>query len=250
MKNIKLVIEYDGTRYNGWQAQKNGLGIQTVITKAIETVTGEEIQLNGSGRTDAGVHAYGQVANFHTCSSVPGERFMFALNSLLPEDIAIVQSEEVDDGFHARFNAVGKTYRYLLWNSNRPNALLANRAYHVAPALAVEAMGEAAQLFVGEHDFAAFRAQGGSAKTSVRTIYSATVQRETGSYGGGNLIFVELHGNGFLYNMVRIIAGTLVEIGLGKKSSVDILKGFETLDRTMTGQTLPPYGLYLKQVFY
>lgn len=245
MRNIKLTIEFDGTDYHGWQSQTNAITVQDVVTAAVFTLTGEGCCLAGSSRTDAGVHAQGFVCNFHTLSSIPADKFAFALNTLLPDDIVIKGSEEVSDDFHARFSAKGKTYRYQIYNSVFPSALLRYRAYHVYYPLDIDAMRNAAGFFVGTHDFYAFSAAGGSAKTTVRTITGATVTSL-----GGDLIEFSITGDGFLYNMVRIIAGTLIEVGIGRLKSIDIPGLIAGLDRKKAGRTAPAHGLYLVEVYY
>jgi len=252
MRNIKLVIEYKGSNYCGWQVQKNGTSIQSVIVKAIEKATGENVALSASGRTDAGVHALGQVANFKTASNIPSERFAIAINSFLPEDISIVESVEIDADFHARKNAKGKIYRYYIWNSPRKLSVLSGAATRIPGELDVAEMSKAVKLFEGVHDFAAFKAQGGSTKTSVREIFGASVTEVAVPFEieGGRLVCIELCGSGFLYNMVRIISGTLVELGQGKRSETDILEALHSGERELAGKTLPPDGLYLYKVLY
>jgi len=244
MNNVKLTIEYDGTNYHGWQEQKNAVTVQQTIKDAIKTLTGEECDLIGSSRTDYGVHALGQVANFHTRSSIPPDRFSYALNRILPDDIVIVKSEKVDDDFHARFMAKGKKYRYLILNTPHRSALYRNRAYHVSHNLDVEEMQKAANVFLGKHDFSAFMATGGSAKTTERTITYVSVIRY------GNTIEFEIAGDGFLYNMVRIIAGTLIEVGMGKIKFDDIPDIILSGNRKRAGKTVPAHGLYLVEVYY
>lgn len=244
MRNIKLVIEYDGTAYNGWQSQKNGMGIEDVIKKAVYVLTDEDVKLIGSGRTDAGVHACGQVANFFTVSSIPGDKFAFALNSKLPYDIVIRESCEVSADFHARYSAVRKTYRYVLYNSVMPSALLYNRTCHVSGFLDLEKMKDAAGYLVGTHDFDAFRAKGSFTSSTIRTIYDINIGTE------GMLINIDVTGNGFLYNMVRIIAGTLVYVGTGKIDPVMIKDIIQKRNRVLAGKTLIPGGLYLMKVDY
>ena len=210
MRNIKLTIEYDGKEFNGWQKQPNKLNIQGTIEKVISDITKEDIELIGSGRTDAGVHALGQVANFKTNSTIPIEKFAIAINSRLKKSIVIKKAEEVPDRFHSRYNCKQKTYRYIINNSETGSAIYRNLEYNIKMPLDVNKMQEAANYFVGEHDFTGFKASGTSSKSSVRTIYDAKI------YQNGDKIYIELTGNGFLYNMVRIIAGTLVEVGLEK----------------------------------
>lgn len=244
MKNVKLTIEYDGTNYHGWQRQSNAKTVQEVIEKAIRGLTGEEVEINGSSRTDQGVHAYGQVANFFTRSSIPHDRFSYALNRMLPEDIVIRNSEEVSMDFHARYSSTGKKYRYLIYNSRFPSAIFRNRAYHVSHDLNVDNMKKAISFFIGTHDFSAFKATGSSVKTSVRTIYDANLTRVDDN------IWFEVSGDGFLYNMVRIIAGTLVDVGMGRIKAEDIPGIIESHDRKRAGRTAPPQGLYLVEVYY
>lgn len=213
MRNIKLTIEYDGKDFNGWQKQPNKLNIQGEIERAIHDITGEEVNLTASGRTDAGVHSFGQTANFKTETDIPIEKIAVAINSKLKRSIRIKQAEEVEERFHARYSCKGKKYRYIINNSKQGSAVYRALEYHVPAVLNVEAMQEAATYFEGEHDFAGFKASGTSSKSSVRSIYKAEVKKD------GERIFIELTGNGFLYNMVRIIAGTLVEVGLRKNKT-------------------------------
>lgn len=210
MRNIKLTIEYDGKDFNGWQKQPGKLNIQGEIEKVIEGITGEPIELTASGRTDAGVHALGQVANFKTNSSIPIEKIPIAINTYLKKSIRIKNAEEVEDTFHSRFNCKEKTYRYIINNSEYGTAIYRTLEYCFPEKLNIKAMQKAAKYFEGEHDFKGFKASGTSAKSSVRTIYKAEVTKK------GDRIYIELTGNGFLYNMVRIIAGTLVDVGLRK----------------------------------
>ena len=244
MRNIKLVIEYDGKDFNGWQKQPTKLNIQGEIEKAIERITGEEVDLMASGRTDAGVHSFGQVANFKTNSNIPIEKFAIALNSNLKKSIRIKLAEEVNERFHSRLNCKRKTYRYVIDNSKYGSAIYRNLETHIPTPLNVEKMKEAVKYFEGEHDFKAFKASGTSSKSSVRTIYEAKVKKE------GEKIYISLTGNGFLYNMVRIIAGTLVEVGLGKIKPEEIPNIIDSKNRENAGKTLPPQGLYLVNVEY
>ena len=244
MRNIKLTIEYDGRDFNGWQKQPNKLNIQGTIENAIKAITGEEVELNASGRTDAGVHAYAQVANFKTNSNLPIEKFPLAINSKLKKSIIIKNAEEVDERFHSRLTCKRKTYRYVINNSSLGTAIYRNLEYHVSAKLDVEKMKEAVKHFEGEHDFKAFKASGTSSKSSVRTIFNANV------YSIDEKIYIELTGNGFLDNMVRIIAGTLVEVGLGKILPSEIQQIIEAGKRESAGKTLPPHGLYLLNVEY
>lgn len=246
MRNIKLVIEYEGTNYCGWQAQKNAMSIQEAIQDAIEKITGGRPELHGSGRTDAGVHALGQVANFFTESRIPEERFAFAFNAVLPQDIVIKSSCEVKMDFHSRFSAKGKQYSYLLLNSRHPTAIYRNLSHHVpyCEKLDISKMETAAKYLTGTHDFAGFMSQGSSIKDTVRTIYNIKIECD------GEFIKLIFNGNGFLYNMVRILSGTLLYAGIGKINVDAIPDIIESKDRKQAGITLPPQGLYLEKVFY
>lgn len=244
MRNIRLTIEYDGKDYNGWQKQPNKLNIQGEIERAIFNIMHEEVNLIGSGRTDAGVHSLGQVANFKTNSNFPIEKMPIALNSQLKNSIVIKKAEEVDERFHSRYNAKNKTYRYIINNSKTGTAIYRNLEYCYPFELDVEKMQEAAKYFEGEHDFKAFKSSGTSGKNSVRTIYKAEVKKD------GERIIIELTGNGFLYNMVRIISGTLLDVGLGKIKPEEISEIIESKNRQNAGKTLPAHGLYLVCVEY
>ncbi len=228
----------------GWQKQPNKLNIQGEIEQVIERITGEPVELNASGRTDAGVHALGQVANFKTNSNIPIEKIPLALNTYLKKSIRILKAEEVDEKFHSRLSCKEKTYRYIINNSEYGTALYRNMEYCFPQKLDVEAMKRAVKYFIGEHDFKAFKASGTSAKSSIRTIYNASVDKNV------DKIYIELTGNGFLYNMVRIISGTLLEVGLGKIKPEEIPEIIESKDRRKAGKTLPPQGLYLVEVKY
>ena len=245
MRNIKLTIEYDGKDFNGWQKQPNKLNIQGTIEQAIERITGKKVDLNASGRTDAGVHAYGQVANFKTNSNIPIEKIPIAINSNIKKSIVIKSAEEVEERFHSRLNCKRKTYRYVINNSKYGTAIYRNLETHIPQKLNVEKMKQAVKYFEGEHDFKAFKASGTSSKSSVRTIYKAEIIEKE-----NERIYIELTGNGFLYNMVRIIAGTLVEVGLEKIEPEDIKEIIKSKKRENAGKTLPPQGLYLLKVEY
>ncbi len=244
MRNIKLTIEYDGKDFNGWQKQPNKLNIQGEIERAIKEITGEDVELIASGRTDAGVHSFGQVANFKTNSNLPSQKFAIALNTKLKKSIRIQKSEEVEERFHARYNCKQKTYRYIINNGENASAIYRNLEYFVPTKLNVEKMKQSIKYFEGEHDFKAFKASGTSSKSSVRKIYKTQIKEEN------NRIIIELTGNGFLYNMVRIIAGTLVDVGLEKIEPCQIPDIIESKDRKNAGKTLPPYALYLMKVEY
>lgn len=244
MRNIKLTIEYDGSQFGGWQKQPNNLNIQGEIEKAIQNVTGKEVELIGSGRTDAGVHAFAQIANFKIDTDFPLERMAIAFNSQLKKSIRIKKAEEVEEEFHSRYHCHKKTYGYIIENSEQGTAIYRNMTYHVPQLLNVEAMQKAASYLIGEHDFSSFKSSGTSSKSSVRTIYNAQVLKEQ------ERVVIQLTGNGFLYNMVRIISGTLVEIGKGEKKPEEMKTILEAKDRSLAGKTLPPQGLFLMKVEY
>jgi tRNA pseudouridine38-40 synthase len=245
-RNIRLLVEYDGTFYHGFQVQDDPSlpTIQGELEAAIATICGETIRITGSGRTDAGAHALGQVVNFHTYSFVPIERFSVALNSVLPKDIRVKQAESVPFSFHARFDAIAKTYVYIVDNRPHASVFLRNYVYHVPQALDVAAIKEAAALLVGTRDYASFQTSGSSARTSIRTVYYLGVEAE-----GGIIKFI-IRANGFLYNMVRNIVGTLLEVGKGKLMVEEIVAILAARDRSEAGPTAPAKGLYLVGVDY
>ena len=245
MRNIKLTIEYDGKEFNGWQKQPNKLNIQGTIEKAIEKITGEETNLIASGRTDAGVHALGQVANFKTNSNIPIEKIPIAINSNIKKSIVIKTAEEVDEKFHSRLTCKQKTYRYIINNTKQGTAIYRNLETHIPVKLDIKKMKKAIKYFEGQHDFKAFKASGTSSKSSIRTIYKAEIIEKE-----NERIWIELTGNGFLYNMVRIIAGTLVDVGLGKISPEEIPNIIKSKKRENAGKTLKPQGLFLVEVKY
>lgn len=241
--NYKIVLEYEGTRYNGWQRQvATPNTIQGVIEKAIKNVTGEKVEINGSGRTDAGTHALGQVANFKLSKEY--ENIMDELNDELPSDIRILSCERVDDRFHARLNAVGKTYCYKIDTGKKVNVFTRRTVNHFNYELDVEAMKKAATVLEGTHDFKSFCSNKRTKKTTVRTIYSINIDVK-----GTEIVFT-YRGDGFLYNMVRILTGTLIEVGLGKFKADDINEIIEVKDRSRAGITMPPRGLTLVSVDY
>lgn len=244
MRNIKLIVEYDGTNYAGWQIQNNAITIQQKIQDAIKSITGSYSEVIGSSRTDSGVHAKRFVCNFFTNSKIPEENFKNVLNSILPEDIVILKSEEVDTKFHSRFNSIGKRYVYTILIGEQRPAIGRNYIYYFKKSVNVDKMKEAAKFFLGTHDFSAFKNTGSSTKTSIRTINDLSISVE------GNLIRFSITGDGFLYNMVRIIVGTLLEVGVGRfepEYMVDILK---SKDRSKAGKSAPASGLCLEEVFY
>lgn len=242
MKNIKLTIEYIGTQYAGWQRQEGARTIQGEIERALTCITGENIEIHGSGRTDAGVHALGQVASFNTSSKIPGDKIKYALNQHLPEDIRILKSEEVAEDFHARFSAKAKTYVYRIQTGNVRRPFEQGRAYYVRSQLNISKMESESRKLIGEHDFSAFKSEGSSAKTFVRKIHDLRIDWRD------DIVEISVSGNGFLYNMVRIIVGTLIEIGKGK--NYDISEVLKSKDRALAGPTAPAHGLYLKSLDY
>lgn len=244
MRTIKLTIEYDGTAYAGWQEQPNGIAVQQVIEEALFKLLGEEVRLRSSGRTDAGVHAQGMVASFTTARDLPLSAFVGGVNRFLPEDIAILSSVEVPDGFMAIKDARRKHYRYTIYNAPVRSPLRRLYSWHVREKLDLEAMATAARHFAGRHDFTSFRASNCATKTTVRRVDSVVVSLE------GDMISIDVTGEGFLKNMVRIMAGTLVEIGRGRftPEHVDMLLRFP--DRKKAGVTAPAHGLCLIEVSY
>jgi len=245
MRTIKLVIEYDGSHYLGWQVQPNGQTIQGVIQDRLKRLTGESSQLIGSGRTDAGVHALGQVAHFKTESGMDANTFQRALNSLLPEDIVIRRAEEVEAEFHARRSARSKVYEYRILNRTTPPAVDRQYVWYVPQKLNLDEMKKASHNLVGEHDFSAFRSVGSSARSSVRNILRADWKR-----GKVGLLRFEIEASGFLKQMVRAIVGTLVEVGRGKISAQEFKRILDSKDRKEAGPTAPAQGLFLKEVRY
>lgn len=246
MRYLKLTLEYDGSEFCGWQKQ-TGSGLRTVqgvLEEALWRLTGERIATCGAGRTDAGVHALGQVVSFATSATIPASRFPAALNGLLPPDVVVKGCEEVDASFHARYSAVAKEYRYLIWNERLPSALWRRYSHHVNLPLDEAAMQDAARHLQGRHDFTAFSATGSSARTAVRNVISLDVARH------GSWIVIAVMADGFLYKMVRLMAGTLVAVGLGKYRPRDVLDILESRARGKGGPALPPQGLYLVRIYY
>ena len=247
MRRVLLTIEYKGTRYAGWQRQENALAVQQILEEALEKMLQQKVVLIASGRTDAGVHALGQKAHFDYDGDFPLDKMPLASQSLLPEDIAILKAEEVSPDLHAQYSAKKKTYRYQMYLS-RDNHPLLNDTY--APIPYAESyfdfskVEKAAKDLVGTYDFAGFANKGSQVRSTVRTIYDVKVKKE------GMFITFDITGNGFLYNMVRIIAGTLVYIGLGKRGTDAVKKILETQNRNLAGKTFPPQGLFLLDVEY
>ncbi len=244
MRNIKLTIEYDGTEFHGWQKQPLQRTIQEEIEKAISKITKENINIIGAGRTDRGVHAKGQTANFYTFAKIPASKFKLAINSVLPREITVSESEEVDEGFHSRYSATGKEYSYLIYNNRVRTSLLRNYSYHIPYEIDINKMKNASNDFIGTYDFRSFMSTGSGVKDTVRRIDSLTIKKEN------NIVKISVKGNGFLYNMVRIIVGTLVDIGRGKLEEDKICYIIQSKNREHAGHTAPPQGLYLEKVFF
>lgn len=245
MRNIKLLIEYDGTNYLGWQIQPKGVTIQGLVEEKLALLTGERVYLIGSGRTDAGVHALGQVAHFKTKSQMDVRTIQRALNSLLPPDIVIQRAEEVKEGFHARKESRSKVYEYWILNRKIRSPFQHGHAWHIPQKLDFRAMEKATQKLLGEHDFSSFRSVGSPTRTAVRKIMQARWKK-----GRDGLIRFEIEANGFLKQMVRAIVGTLVEVGKGKISSEEFREILRAKDRKRAGPTAPARGLFLKEVKY
>jgi len=241
---ILLTVEYDGTRYAGWQRQQNGLAVQQVLEEALQRAGASPSGVTGSSRTDAGVHALAQRVHFDTDASIPPEKYPFVLNNLLPPDVRVTAGREVPEGFHARFLACGKTYTYRIWNARHGTALYRCLSWHVPVPLDDRRMRASLACLTGTHDFAAFQAAGGTAKTTVRTLDRAELTRD------GSWLILVVSGNAFLYNMVRIIAGTAVEIGLGRLPEDAFSTALRTGSRLDLGMTAPPQGLELTDVRY
>lgn len=244
-RNLLLTIEYDGSDFAGWQIQPSARTVQGEVTKAFMKMTGAEVRVEGTSRTDAGVHALGQRATVRGDFGIPVEKIPLVLNRLLPDDIKIIGAEDKEGDFHARFTSVGKEYVYRIKNTPEKDVFARNYFCFVGTPLDAEAMDRAAKAYVGTHDFKAFMAMGSTPqKTTVRTIFDASVKRE------GDLIEFRVSGDGFLYNMVRIMAGTLIDVGCGKTAAEGVAGIIERGDRSGAGRTAPPQGLYLGRVFY
>lgn len=246
MRNIRLTIEYDGTDYAGWQSQKRrgSKTIQEEIEKAIEKITREKVKLIGSGRTDAGVHALAQVANFKTDSGIAAEKLQKALNAVLPEDIAITKVEAAGLDFHSRFLAKSKAYRYTILNRSCRSALFKEKAYFLPYPLNLRLMQKEAKSLLGRHDFRSFQAKGKKERGAIRTVKSLKIRRD------GDFIHIEIEADGFLYNMVRNIVGTLIEVGRGKMPEGSTGRILRAKDRKVAGPAVPARGLCLLKVRY
>jgi len=243
-RKIKITIEYDGTNYSGWQIQPDQISVQQKIEEALKALFNDDVKIHGAGRTDAGVHALGQVAHFELDADIPSERIKYAINTKLPKDIRIVKSEEADIDFHARYNAKGKVYRFQIHNADIPSAIFRNNRYHVRQILDVEKMIEAGAFFLGVHEFSAFCGSGTDVDNKVREIYRIDIVKR------GNVIELEFQGSGFLYHMIRIMVGTLIDVGKGKIKPQAISEIILSGDRCNAGATAGGCGLCLVRVLY
>lgn len=244
MKNYLLQISYNGSAYHGWQVQDNAVTVQEKLQDAIEAVFGAREDVKGCSRTDSGVHANSFFCNFRSERNIPTEKIPSALNVNLPMDIAVKKCTEVPLDFHARYDCKGKEYVYKIWNSNERNPFYNNLYYHYKYSIDADILDQEAKAFKGEHDFSSFCAAGGSVEDKVRTVYDFCVKRQ-----GDEVLFI-VSGNGFLYNMVRIMVGTLLEISSGKIQQGKISEIIEAKDRSKAGFTVPPQGLYLNEVYF
>lgn len=241
---IALLINYDGTAYNGWQRQSNGIGIQEIIEDALKIATGEDINLSAAGRTDAGVHAEGQVADFTTNSTIPADRFKYPLNNNLPADIRILESKEVDEDFSARFDAKEKHYRYTIYLGEVLPSTIGRYAALYDRKINLELIKAAASAMEGTHDFKAFEGPYAQMATSVRTVNDIIITQD------GNYLFFDIYGEAFLKNMIRIMVGTILKINEGRMDIMELMKLFQMPDRTKAGITMPANGLTMVEVFY
>lgn len=240
-----LTISYIGSNYCGFQKQNNAISVQQVLTEAAEKVIGFGSKITGCSRTDSGVHALGFKATVeHESINVPCDKLPIAFNSVLPDDISVISAVNVDDDFHPRYSCKAKEYHYLIFNGKLRDPFLSGRAYFYPKSLDVEKMNKGAAYLIGTHDFSSYMASGSSIADTVRTIFSCTVENEN------DIIKIKIKGNGFLYNMVRIIAGTLINVGEGRIKPADVKEITESKDRSKAGSTAPPYGLYLYSVEY
>lgn len=261
MRNIRLTLAYDGTNYFGWQIQPNGQSIQSTLRDAVTKLTGEVPTILAAGRTDAGVHALGQVANFRTNSTIPSEKMRAGLQNFLPHDIVVRDVADVDVNFHATYSAKQKRYRYIIHNSRVNDPFLRHYAWRVGFELDTQRMNDAAQMLLGTHDFRCFESEFPNKATSVRTVFEAVVGSssrwqlwsrpcDVRPFGDGPFVSFDIVADGFLYNMVRAIVGTLVKVGRKKWTPDDVKRIIENQDRSQAGETAPPQGLYLVEVDY
>ncbi|MCH5265104.1 MAG: tRNA pseudouridine(38-40) synthase TruA [Lachnospiraceae bacterium] len=251
MKRIRLTIAYDGTAYCGWQMQDGAATVEGAVKEALEQLLGEPVEVAGASRTDAGVHAMGNVAVFDTETKIPPEKIALAVNRYLPEDIRVQKSEEVAPDFHPRYCDSTKTYEYTITNTPIPIPTLRRYSHHVYGVLKVDAMQEAAGIFTGTHDFSAFCAAGSQVKSKVRTIYDVRVEEiPLPLEMQGSQIRIRVSGSGFLYNMVRILVGTLLEVGRGRRTAASVEEALQSGERSQAGPTAPACGLMLVGIEY
>ena len=243
MTRIRMIVQYEGTAYVGWQVQANGLSVQQVMEEELRKLTGEKIALHASGRTDSGVHAWAQVVHFDTQSRIPPDKYCFALNAGLPRDIRVLYSDQAE-GFHARYDVKQKHYRYTVHNAPHAEVFTRNTALHVHETLDFEAMCRGAEALLGEHDFIAFKSTGTELESTARTIYRSRWSRE------GSLLYYDVAGSGFMYNMVRIFVGTMLEIGMGRRDEDCIARALSSGSRGDAGATAPAHGLMLRRIEY
>ncbi len=244
MKNIKLILQYDGSFYHGFQIQPSVESIQGILEKTVTDITGESVRVYGCSRTDAGVHAYRYVAGFKTETPIPSEKISVVMNNFLPHDIRVISSVEENEEFHPRFSCLSKTYRYIINTDENPEVFMRNYEWQIKKELDINAMVEASKYIVGKHDFRSFMTTGPDMETTVRTVHSLEVKKENGK------IAIYINADGYLYNMVRIITGTLCLAGEGKISPSYVSEIIEKKDRNFAGPTAPPQGLYLYEIFY
>jgi len=243
-RRIRLIVSYDGTNYVGWQLQENGVSVQQRLNEALAYLTGESIQVHGSGRTDSGVHARAQVAHFDTIARMPADKFAIAMNTRLPRDIRVLYSEETTEEFHARFSAKTKTYRYTIQTGPHADVFTRDTALHVHTPLDLERMQNAAKDALGEHDFAAFMSAGSTLERTVRTVFRSEWTRD------GRYLYYDVSANGYRYNMFSSLVGTMLEIGSGKLPEDAIARAIASKRRNDAGATAPPQGLALMRVQY
>lgn len=244
MRNLLLRLMYDGTNYHGWQVQPNGITVQEALQNAVEQILGVRENVTGCSRTDSGVHARDFCCNIRTESDIDCYRFVGALNAVLSDDICVKSCEDVSYDFHARYDCKGKRYIYKVWNANYKNPFLTNYAYHYKNILDADFLNEQAQAYVGTHDFGGFCSSGSSVEDTVRTVKAFSVERQ------GDEVLFTVEADGFLYNMVRIMVGTLIEISENRIEKDTLADIIESTNRMRAGRTVPPQGLYLDEVFY
>jgi len=248
MANFKLTVAYDGTNFCGWQAQTGQRTAQAAVEKAWQELTGEQVRVTATSRTDSGVHAHGQVVGVETATQIPANKLLTGMNAKLPEDVLVRSVEEAPDGFHATYNSIGKRYRYQLHNDRRRPLFDRPYVWQIPQPLNVEAMHRAAQALVGTHDFVSFQSVGSERESTVRTMFAVEVTQGRGE--ASSQIWIEVEGDGFLYNMVRAIVGTLIPVGIGRKPESWIAEVLAAKDRQAAGQTAPPQGLFLLYANY